>query len=320
MAIVLSDTDYWMFQDEQSASDASDITYNYPSQLGQGFIRNINLREGLMLDIADYQLHNDIIIYSCDREHPLEYTFGLPDRSRSADAIPYHLFGSGTAPGEQEKQYANQRIRWVSVHIDPEVFRSFAGNPDGEIPEALRHLVGDPNQEYYVRLGQATPEMCITLRQILHCPYQGFMQRMFLEGKVWELMALLLEQEIEATSGKQFRTALKPDDVDRVHDAKDILLQRLTDPPSLAQLARQVGLNECTLKRGFRQVFGTTAFGYLHHYRLEQARQLLQERRLNVSEVAHAVGFGSCSHLSKAFRQQYGVSPKRYQGQFKNSI
>ncbi|NJR39806.1 MAG: helix-turn-helix transcriptional regulator [Leptolyngbyaceae cyanobacterium CSU_1_4] len=95
---------------------------------------------------------------------------------------------------------------------------------------------------------------------------------------------------------------------------------KLNNPPSLAQLARQVGLNECTLKRGFRQVFGTTAFAYLYDYRLEQARQLLQERCLNVSEVAQAVGFGSCSHLSKAFRQKYGVSPKQYQTQRKNSV
>jgi AraC-like DNA-binding protein len=143
---------------------------------------------------------------------------------------------------------------------------------------------------------------------------------MFLEGKVLELMSLLLEQEAEFHAGKQSFADLKPDDVDRVHAAKETLLQQLNNPPSLAQLARQVGLNECTLKRGFRQVFGTTAFAYLYDYRLEQARQLLQERCLNVSEVAQAVGFGSCSHLSKAFRQKYGVSPKQYQAQRKNSV
>lgn len=321
MAIALPDTDYWILQEsEQSADHEVDITCKYPSQLGQGFTRNIELREGLTLDIADYQLHSDITTHSSDREHPLEYTFGLPDRSSSTDAIPYHLFGSGIAPGEQGRQYANQRIRWVSVHIEPEVFRSFAGNPDGQVPDALQHLIGDPNQEYYVRPGRATPAMCITLRQILHCPYRGFIRQMFLESKVWELMALVLEQEIEAQLGKRPFADLKPDDVDRVHYAKDILLQHLNNPPSLAQLARQVGLNECTLKRGFRQVFGATAFGYLHDYRLEQARQLLQERRLNVSEVAHTVGFSSCSHLSKAFRQKYGVSPKQYQVQSRNSV
>jgi len=162
--------------------------------------------------------------------------------------------------------------------------------------------------------------MQIALRQILHCPYQGFTRRIFLESKVLELLSLLLGEEVERHSDKPLFANLKPDDVDRVHYAKEILLQNLINPPSLPELARQVGLNECTLKRGFRQVFGTTAFGYLYNHRLEEARQLLLERRLNVSEVAHALGFSNCSHLSRAFRQRYGVSPKQYQARRKNSV
>ncbi len=53
------------------------------------------------------------------------------------------------------------------------------------------------------------------------------------------------------------------------------MLRNISNPPSLIELARQVGINECTLKRGFRQIFGNTMFGYLHDYRMEQARQLL---------------------------------------------
>ena len=120
-------------------------------------------------------------------------------------------------------------------------------------------------------------------------------------------------------SNNNFFSSLKPEDIDRIHHAKEILTEQIDNPPLLLDLARQVGLNDCTLKRGFREVFGTTAFGYLHDYRLEQARQLLLENRFNVSEVAVQVGFGSCSYLSRVFRKKYGVSPKQYQRQYKNS-
>lgn len=319
MTIALSDADYYALLQEHAAgqpadSDATDITRMYPSQLGRGFMREIHLRDGLELAIADYQSHEDLILDSPDRKHPLEYTFHIPNHySTLANPVSYYLFGSGIAPKERYQEYTHQRITWVSVHIEPEMFQTFVGHPDGEIPAALRHLVGNPNQEYYARPGQATPAMHIALQQILHCPYQGFTRRMFLESKVLELMTLLLEKEAELYLGKQHFADLKPDDVDRIHHAKDILLQHLDNPPSLGQLARQVSLNECIFKRGFRQVFGTTAFAYLHEYRLEQACQLLQERRLNISEIARAIGFGSGSHLSKAFRQKYGISPKQYQ-------
>ncbi|MBE9190066.1 helix-turn-helix transcriptional regulator [Gloeocapsopsis crepidinum LEGE 06123] len=289
-----------------------DIIWRYPSRFGQGFVREISLRDGLDLAIANYQLHDDIISESSDFEHPLEYTFNIADGyQNSANTIPYHLYGSGVAPGECWKQFAKQRSMWVSVHIEPEVFQSFVGNTTEQVPEALQHLIGNPNQKYYVRPGQATQAMQSALQRILHCPYQGFTQRMFLEGKVWELMALLLEQEVETQQSKQTPTCLKPDDIERIHQAKAILLQRLNNPPSLKQLAQQVGLNECTLKRGFRQVFGTTAFSYLHHYRLEQAKQFLASGEMTVAQVAQSIGFAR-NYFTKAFCQKFGCTPGAY--------
>jgi AraC-like DNA-binding protein len=191
------------------------------------------------------------------------------------------------------------------------MFCSFAGNPDSELPEALQHLIGDPSQEYYTRPGQGNPAMQIALWQILHCPYQGLTRRIFLESKVLELMALLLDQELELHEGKQSFANLKLDDIERVHHAREILSQQLQHPPSLAQLARQVGLNECTLKRGFRQVFGTTAFGYLHHYRLEYARQLLITGEMTVAQVAQSIGFAR-NYFTKAFCQKFGCTPGAY--------
>jgi AraC family transcriptional regulator, transcriptional activator of the genes for pyochelin and ferripyochelin receptors len=318
MAIALSQDDYWALigesaADEHSASTADqvDITWNYPSQLGHGFVREIRLREGLFLAIANYQLHSDVITNSADCEHPLEYTFNVS----TSHPPTYCLYGSGISPGDRWEQSANQQTQWVSVHIEPEVFCSFTGHPNGEIPAALQHLIGDRNREYYVRPGQTTPGMQIAVQQILQCPYQGFTQRMFLESKVLELMTLILEQEIEAQTGKQSFVRLKPEDIDRLQWVKEILHQSLDEPLSLTQLAREVGLNECTLKQGFRQLFGTTVFGYLRQCRMEQARLLLLEGRMNVREAAQAVGYASQSRFAAVFRKTFGVNPKTFSTQ-----
>jgi AraC-like DNA-binding protein len=80
----------------------------------------------------------------------------------------------------------------------------------------------------------------------------------------------------------------------------------------LIELARQVGLNDFKLKQGFRQVFGTSAFKYLHDYRLEKARQILALGEMKVEEVALRVGFNSRSYFALAFRQKFGLNPKQY--------
>jgi AraC-like DNA-binding protein len=319
MAIALSQDDYWLLfqeiaEERQSSlvSDEFDITWKYPSQLGHGFRREIQLREGIQLTLSDYQHHDDIVTYVCDREHPLEYTFNLLTPDQKLNVTSYCLYGSGIAPKERDTQVAKQRNHWVNVHIEPEVFQSFAQDSAGQVPPALQHLIGNSNQEYYVRLGQATPAMQIALQQILQCPYQGFTKRMFLESKVLELMSLLLEDEIEAQTGKQPAFRLKPDDIERLHYAKEILRQNLSDPPSLMQLARQVGLNECTLKQGFRQIFNTTVFGYLRQCRMEQAKLLLMQGCMNVNEAAQAVGYTSQSRFAAVFRKTFGVNPKTF--------
>jgi AraC-like DNA-binding protein len=290
--------------------DDRDVIECYPAEAGQGYSRWINLRDGLDLEISHYQLGSSIIVEMPERTHPLEYLFVLSGIEQSNDRIvrsgQYSLFGSGVAPSETFKIWDLEPVLKLNVHIEPILFQQFWGAID--TPQ-VKHLFRS-NQEYYEDYGQTTIAMQMAIQQILQCPYQSVTKRIYLESKVWELLALLIEQTSEAD--KPIGFALKPDDIDRIHHASEILLKHLSNPPSLLELARQVGLNDCTLKRGFRQVFGTTAFGYLHERRLEQARQLLAERRLNVSEVACQVGFANRSYFAAAFKKKFGVNPKEY--------
>jgi AraC-like DNA-binding protein len=329
MTITLSQYDYWaLFQDaEENAptTDEFDTVWKYPKQLGQGYWREIQLWDGLELAIAHYQLHDSVVMQLPEREHPLEYTFHLSgdctNQRNSTRAGQYSLYGSGLAPIELAEWSDTKQVD-VNVHIDPELFTTWLGQTSASIPQELQHLIKSSPQIYYVCSGTTTGAMQTALQQILQCPFQGITKRMYLESKVWELMALLIEQELkrhETTKSIRPTHLLKPDDVDRIHQARNILLQRLDNPPSLIDLARQVGLNDCTLKRGFRQVFGTTAFGYLHEHRLEQARQLLEERRLNVSEIAQSIGFANRSYFAAAFRKRFGVTPKAYLSRDRNS-
>ena len=79
------------------------------------------------------------------------------------------------------------------------------------------------------------------------------------------------------------------------------------------ELARQVGMCDYNLKRGFKEAFGTTVFGYLRDRRLEKAQQLLLEQKMTVASVARAVGYDSPTSFTTAFKRKFGVGPKAYQ-------
>ncbi|NEU76146.1 helix-turn-helix transcriptional regulator [Hassallia byssoidea VB512170] len=304
--------------------DVLDVVYKYPRRLGQGYWRVIQLRQGLELIIGNLQMRDRMITTHPEQENDwLEYHFHFSgehyDKYRTVGAGEYSFVGSGLDPKQTSDCSDKNSFLEVNILMQAESLYSFAANQDGQLPQALQPWIRQSHQTYYCRCGTATPAMQTAARQILKCPYQGIAKRLYLEGKALELMGMLVAQEIEINDGNKLHT-LKPDVVERIYHARDILLKRLSNPPSFMELSRAVGLNDYLLKQGFRQVFGTTAFSYLHDYRLEQARQLLVNGDMRVSEIANIVGFISHSYFTTAFRKKFGFCPKEYQMQQKKSL
>ncbi|CAL9590485.1 hypothetical protein SUDANB105_05213 [Streptomyces sp. enrichment culture] len=95
------------------------------------------------------------------------------------------------------------------------------------------------------------------------------------------------------------------------HAVRDRLADELTDPPSLAALAADLGLSRYQLLRAFRTEMGVPPYAWLAQYRVHRARGLL-ECGLRPAEVAALVGFADQAHLTRWFRRVLGVTPAAY--------
>jgi len=156
-----------------------------------------------------------------------------------------------------------------------------------------------------------TQGMMRTVSAMLHGSRQGFHKRLFLEAKAIELLLMQLEQMQEHPRGP-FCPAMRAGVAEKMHHARDIALQNLHRPPSLAELARQVGTNEFALKKGFRETFGTTVFGMIAEMKMDQAREILLSGRMNVTELSDHLGYGNVASFSAAFKRHFGTPPIRY--------
>ncbi|MFC8515651.1 AraC family transcriptional regulator [Streptomyces sp. NPDC057257] len=92
---------------------------------------------------------------------------------------------------------------------------------------------------------------------------------------------------------------------------RDRLADELLDPPSLADLARDLGLSRYQLLRAFRTTMGLPPYAWLAQYRVTRARRLL-DTGLRPAEVASLVGFADQAHLTRWFRRVLGVTPAAY--------
>jgi AraC-like DNA-binding protein len=209
---------------------------------------------------------------------------------------------------EIEQYWSGDRLKRLRLEIDSAFLSNLITELD-TVPKQLQALVeGKSPPRFHFTVGQITPQMETIVQQIWQHPYQGAIARIYLEGKVWELFALQLAQLGESELSP-VKCSLKPQSIDRIYQARDILLQRIENPPSVAELTQQIGICDRTLRRGFRELFGTTVIGYLNSKRIEQAQQLLREGNLSVSEVANIVGYSHLGHFSAAFKRQFGITP-----------
>ncbi|NJK28640.1 MAG: helix-turn-helix transcriptional regulator [Acaryochloridaceae cyanobacterium CSU_3_4] len=217
---------------------------------------------------------------------------------------------------ETEEWIGGECLTRLQICLDPKHFlKNFIPEQLSPLPLEVRQAAEGTIQPYYYS-GRMTPAMKAIAQQILNCPYSGIMQRFYLEGKALELMTLQFEQLRDQSRTPTPQVFLKSDDLDRIHQARDILIANFTDPPSLLELARRVAINDHKLKQGFRRVFGTTVFGYLHDYRLQQSQSLLQTCKMSVGEVARQIGFVDQSHFAAAFRKKFGLNPSLYARQY----
>lgn len=293
-----------------------EIPLNDPKKLSQGYRRSFDICEGINFLIDDYTLKEDLIVEVASGEtcSQLELSFSLlGDNYNEETPCGQNFFRAywDSEAGSFFKWKGGDRILKFDIHVDVDFFKILIAEELEQLPQPIIEVIEGREDLEYSHITKTTSAMQALINQILNCPYQGITKRLYLESKALELIALRLQQIKENNSINTIKK-LPSDTIDRIHYARDILIKNIDRPPSLMELARMVGLNDCTLKKGFREVFGTTAFGYLYNYRLETARNLLEAGNAKVSDVVQMVGFRDRSYFASAFRKKFGVNPSIY--------
>jgi len=194
----------------------------------------------------------------------------------------------------------------VAIQIDRHILDSYLGSEMDKIPARCRRVL---DGEHPLCGLPMTGEMFQTAAQIFTPPYKGAALQLFLEAKALELLSLQISHLTRELPGTNKGKSLNAADTEKIRAAGDILIQKMQDPPTIAELARLVGTNEFTLKKGFKQVFNTTVFQFLQHHRMAAAREYLLNQGANVSQAADFVGYVNIGHFIACYKKAFGTTP-----------
>ncbi|MEM6316825.1 MAG: AraC family transcriptional regulator [Bacteroidota bacterium] len=290
-------------------------TYNLELLGGKGSYREIYM-EYMHIGYGDMRFDCPFTMHFESDFDTVEMHFMLAGNALTEDKLSQQTFEFGK--NQHNIIYANaargkvdigqmEGMQLFEVNLRPAFFEKYLPKSEPIFEQFFHNLQQKQTGTLSPYNYPITPAMHHLIRQILNCQCKGIFKKMFFEARIIELLMLQLEQISEQKPIPASK--LSRIDIEKIHAVREIIHDNFNQSSTLINLAQQVGTNEFTLKKGFKEVFGATVFNYWQELKMQEAKRMLLEEGKTVAEVAHLVGYKHSHHFSTAFKRMFGVSP-----------
>ena len=237
-----------------------------------------------------------------------DYSFKYKNINKSYDLIGGHhniMYSDGI---NLEIRNKTSEIDTFGIEFPKDLFIHFAEGGDDLLKSFSEKIINGNNSIISESWGTMDSKIQGIIDEILINPYSGSLQNIFLFAKTLELLVLCVDNY--KRQGESTAQYLKNKiDKAKIIAARDLINTRFSNPPNLSEIAREVGINEFKLKKGFKELFNSTVFGYMMDKRLNLANKMLEDTDKAISEISYEMGFSSPQHFSTTFKNRFGISP-----------
>jgi AraC-like DNA-binding protein len=289
---------------------------HYHPDIAEGKVTRYLLRDGFELIIRDLKMHQSFQLQIYQESPLFELGFNLyGDMLFKANHKTYLTHSNQLnvsflhESSVSLEQSAGDRIQTIGIHLTESALQDY-----------FLQLSQDNSQttDSFFKKGEArfiqrSTDMIlqVVLQQILQCPYSGNMGKVYLESKALELLAVYFAQYENENKVKHTISWTKSDK-GQIEQAKEWILCHLEHPITIRSISQAIGINEFKLKKGFRELSGSTVYNYIREQRLAKAQHLLTIGEMNVTEISLAVGYQNPSRFAAAFKNKFGITPSQY--------
>lgn len=253
-----------------------------------------------------------LLVYHFDKKNPeeshLELRFCISGntycREKDTECDACHLEKTRHC-GERVETLDMFEFRFTSQHLTQFTKSGRALDTLGEEVLAFKR------NSSFSRVVPVCSKSRVVLESMLNNSHSGALENIFINAQVQMLLLYSLDRIAGEKEIVSLQCKFLNNDADRekINKAREVLIEHIGEPITIKELSRKVAMNECYLKKGFKEMFGTTIFDFYQSQRMEHAKYLLYEKGLSVTEVSMILGYSSISHFSTAFKKHTGLKP-----------
>ena len=295
-----------------------------PDAIGSGYVRGIDFERGLGVSewSGEYRQKGEITFDSADVPpvmmvfaHEGEIQISI-DGEETCRVTPMQGAIVAVRNGSQMRLCwaAEGRVRFNLLAISRSKLFDAIDCYLHSAPDRMASLFRDVDaSEQFLYATDYSVLVAEALHSVNQQDLTGVANTFYLKGKAWELLGLMIRQYFDGEGvQRSYRNSLGRRDVETLRKAHNILIADLQNPPTIDELAKNMGINKNKLQSGFKGLYGMTINRYLRDVRLQRGKMLLTEDLMPIAEVAELVGYSNSSQFSKRFNEKYGMLPSQY--------
>ncbi len=240
-----------------------------------------------------------------------EGSYGFEYMGRQVnDALPPHSsYMMCMHMGDFELSFSGAKLPLVILDLPLELLHQLVLDEELSISFSQHAYLKD---HMIHKLLQNTSGVDAVLEQIRTAKLAQLESPLFMQSKKLELLSNFFEKS-DNKEHYECPFLNYQENVEKVREAKKLLISDLKTSPTIKELSRLVGLNESHLKSGFKEIYGKPIYQYYKGFKNDYAKRQLEETDTSVNHLAAELGYSNVSHFIESFKKQFGVTPKQYQ-------
>ena len=294
-------------------------TLHLPAHIGQGFMKLIELPNGLQGIISDYTVHDDLLL-NRQKINKDFYTLRFdeviipesqPGDNASLVAVDASPVRTAVFLGSSKFDWMflstkGTRVKGVNILFSKEWLEQFL-----EVES-----VGDMIKKYLSLKMSAfnyepmDMEYKRILAEVVQTDVDPSFETLIIQNRIMLLLERFFTRIFYKMSDMHFDVKLSNEDINRLKVIEKELVKDFTsDPPPIKTLARRAAMSPSKLKNSFKEIYGLPIGQYHQKHRMNKAKAMLLSRKYSIREVGVEVGYSNLSNFAKAFKKAFDQLP-----------